>query len=327
MVVTSAHAFGSPSAGVDFMRRRITRIVPLYWAVTTVALAAALVVPNLMKVPSGADHYPYILSSYLFWPYARLTGDVRPLATPGWTLKLEMLFYVVFAMALFFPRRVGLSLLFGSLGVLVAARVSGVFPGVALNFWGDPIVLGFLFGAAVGIAHYRGVRVSGPWAVSLLGIGFAALMLPPELAGAEDDLLCRLAPALPATAVVAAVALGPQVNDSRRMWWPALAVGDASYSLYLVHEFLLRPFHFVWAKEAVGVLPLWMFVPAGIAIALLAAFATYYFFERPVTRWLNAAKGPKRASRPPTFAERRDAIATRHGGVTGLGSLPRQVPT
>jgi peptidoglycan/LPS O-acetylase OafA/YrhL len=30
----------------------------------------------------------------------RLTGNVRPLATPGWTLNLEMFFYVIFSVAL-----------------------------------------------------------------------------------------------------------------------------------------------------------------------------------------------------------------------------------
>ena len=118
MVVTSARAFGSSPAAIDFMRRRIIRIVPLYWLVTTFALVGILVVPSLSKAPPGDPLY--IFASYLFWPYMRLTGDIRPLAMPGWTLNLEMLFYVVFAVSLLFRRRVGLSLLFASPGLLVA---------------------------------------------------------------------------------------------------------------------------------------------------------------------------------------------------------------
>jgi exopolysaccharide production protein ExoZ len=53
MVVTSASAFGSWSAAVDFMRRRIIRIVPLYWLVTTFALVGILVMPSLSKAPPG----------------------------------------------------------------------------------------------------------------------------------------------------------------------------------------------------------------------------------------------------------------------------------
>lgn len=295
MVVTTAHAFGSPRAAVDFMRRRIIRIVPLYWLVTTAALATLVATPALMKVlPTD---YGYMLASYLFWPAVRLTGDVRPLATPGWTLNLEMFFYVVFAVALLFPRRLGLSFLFGTLGLLVAAQVSGLLPGIALNFWGDPIVLGFLSGAALGIVYYRGLRLSGATAVFLMLCGFAGLWHS-QFPGPEDALVARLADAIPAALVLAAFALGPQVDERWRGWAPALIVGDASYSLYLVHEFMLRPLYLAWQKGALGVVPLWIFVPVGFAVSLAAALATYYFFEKPVTRWLNGRRRKPRAPAP-----------------------------
>ena len=285
MVVTSARAFGSWSAALDFMRRRLIRIVPLYWLVTTFALVGILVMPSLSKAPPGDPLY--VVASYLFWPYMRLTGDIRPLATPGWTLNLEMLFYVVFAASLLFRRRVGLSLLFASLGLLVAARVSGLLPGVALNFWGDPIILGFLLGAAVGIAYVNGLRLSGLSAVMLTAIGFAIIFLSWIPSGAEDTLARRLAEAAPATLVLIAVALGPQINEARKLWRPALLIGDASYSLYLVQEFLLRLQSLGWHKAPTTVLPLWMFIPVGIALTLLVSLTMYRYFEKPVTVWLN----------------------------------------
>src|SRR5581483_8001519 len=125
-------------------------------------LGLVLVMPSLMPQVSSADHV-YVMDSYLFWPSMRPTSDIRPLATQGWTLNLEILFYVVFAMALLFPRRIGFGMLFGTLGLLVAAHVSGLFPGVALNFWGHPIVLGFLAGAAIGLIYNRDVRLPGRW--------------------------------------------------------------------------------------------------------------------------------------------------------------------
>lgn len=285
MVVTSAEAFGSGSAAMDFMRRRIFRIVPLYWAVTTVALVLALARPNLSNAPPG--DYLYLAASYLFWPYQCLTGYARPLATPGWTLNLEMLFYVVFAVALLFRRRIGLPLLFASLGLLVAARVSRLLPGVALNFWGDPIVLGFLFGAAAGIAFNNGWRLSGLAVTVLAAIGFGVAFGTSLPAGAEDDLLPRLWSAAPAALILIAFALGPQVDEKRSLWRVALLIGDASYSLYLVHEFLLRLLSLSWFKSPLATLPLWTFIPLGFAIVVPVAILTYWYFERPVTRWLN----------------------------------------
>ena len=288
MVVTSARAFGSSSAAIDFMRRRLIRIVPLYWLVTTFALVGILVVPSLSKAPPGDPLY--VVASYLFWPYVRLTGDIRPLATPGWTLNLEMLFYVVFAVSLLFRRRAGLSLLFASLGLLIAARVSGLLPGVALNFWGDPIVLGFLFGAAVGVAYVNGLRLSGLSAIMLMVIGFGIMFMSWAPTGAEDSLALRLAEAAPATLVLIGIALGPQIDVDRSVWRSGLLIGDASYSLYLVQEFLLRLLSLSWFKGPLAILPLWTFIPIGVAITVLVALMMYRYFENPVTRWLNGDK-------------------------------------
>ncbi|HEY1474856.1 MAG TPA: acyltransferase [Pseudolabrys sp.] len=285
MVVTSAHAFGSLSAATDFMRRRLIRIVPLYWLVTTAALCVVLLAPSLSKAPAG--DYLYIVASYLFWPYMRMTGDIRPLATPGWTLNLEMLFYVVFAISLLLRRRLGLWLLFCSLGLLVAARVGGLLSGVTLNFWGDPIILGFLLGAAVGIAYINGYRLSGLSALMLTLIGFAVIFLSWIPSGTEDALVRRLAEAAPATLILIALALGPQIDDSRKLWWPALLIGDASYSLYLIQEFLLRLMSLGWHKVLPQSLPLWLFIPIGIAAVVTVAVTMYWCFEKPVTKWLN----------------------------------------
>jgi exopolysaccharide production protein ExoZ len=286
MVVTTATAFGSPAAAFDFMRRRLIRIVPLYWAVTTLMLVVVIFTPGLMPKVAGGDH-SYLMDSYLFWPSMRLAGDIRPLATQGWTLNLEMLFYVVFAVALMFSRRIGFAILFGSLGLLVTARVCGLLPGVVLNFWGQPIVLGFLSGAVIGILYNRGVRLSAWWSVPLLVIGFGTLFMRPS--GEEDELWPFLSCIIPSAAVLAAVALGPQIDERRRLWLPALLIGDASYSLYLLHPFMLRPIYFVWLKASLGtVFPLWAFVPAGFAVAIASAVVTYRYFERPLTRRLNS---------------------------------------
>lgn len=317
MVVTTAQAFGSGASALDFMRRRVIRIVPLYWLVTTIALVVVLAVPRLMKAPPG-DHL-YFIASYLFWPYMRATGDIRPLATPGWTLNLEMLFYVVFAISLFFRRRAGMPLLFSSLGLLVGARVSGLLPGIALNFWGDPIVLGFLFGVAVGIAFNNGVRVSGLSAILLIAIGFTVLFYFPVPDGAEDDLLPRLAAAIPSTIILMGVALGPQIDGKRTIWFPALLVGNASYSLYLVQEFLLRLLSLFWTKGPLAALPLWMFIPIGFAVVLTVTLVTYWCFEKPVTRWLNSRTsfGVKR-----TLSNLRTGALSTIQSVRG-SSLPR----
>ena len=309
MVVTTANSFGSAGATFDFLRRRIIRIVPLYWVLTTFVLALTVAAPNLTKTPAG-DHL-YVISSYLFWPYLCLSGYARPLVTPGWTLNLEMLFYATFAVALLFRQRTGMLVLFGSLGLLVTARVAGVLPGVALNFWGDPVILCFLSGAAVGVLYNNGVRLPWPWAMALLATGVCLIADPWRPTGLEDDFLPRLAWVEPSTMVLAALALGPQADGQSRLWQPVLLIGDASYGLYLIHEFLLRVLSIAWAKAALGkVMPLWTFVPIGIAVALAASVVVFWCFERPVTRWLQELSWAKIAPWLSPATLRRYAIAS-----------------
>lgn len=288
MIATCYDSFGKSGASVDFLKRRIIRIVPLYWMLTTLALVASLLLPNLMKMPVFDG--PYVLASYLFWPAIRSTGDIRPLVTPGWTLNLEMMFYVVFAVALLFPRRVGIALTGAVLTVLCIAHVSGIAGGTLLTFWGDPIVLGFVFGIGIGWLFKMGFRLSPAVAMVVMGVG-TVLLFHPRLSGfAENDIAVRLADAIPCAILLAGAMLGPQVDVARyRLLMPALWVGDASYSLYLVHEFGLRPLRLAWTAGIGSSVSLWLFVAAGVALSLALAFATYWLFERPVTNWLNRA--------------------------------------
>ena len=168
--------------------------------------------------------------------------------------------------------------------------MSGLLPGVALNFWGDPIVLGFLLGATVGIAYISGLRLSGLSAVVLITIGFGIMFLSWVPEGAEDSLPLRLAEAAPATLVLIGIALGPQVDTDRTLWQSGLAIGNASYGLYLVQEFLLRLLSLSWFKGPLAIFPLWTLIPIGIAITVLVALTIYRYFEKPVTAWLSGDK-------------------------------------
>src|SRR5207237_5929129 len=86
-----------------FLGRRIARIVPIYWTVTTIYLAVALSAPSLLNSEFlGAGG---VLASYLFIPVTRPDGLVQPLYGLGWTLNYEMFFYVLFSLAVAWPRR------------------------------------------------------------------------------------------------------------------------------------------------------------------------------------------------------------------------------
>jgi exopolysaccharide production protein ExoZ len=51
MVMTSWNSFGRPGAPLDFIKRRITRIVPLYWLITSIAVIGIIISPSMLNVP------------------------------------------------------------------------------------------------------------------------------------------------------------------------------------------------------------------------------------------------------------------------------------
>ncbi|MEP6828154.1 MAG: acyltransferase, partial [Aestuariivirga sp.] len=125
MVTISWDDFAKPGAATSFLRRRLERVVPLYWIVTTLAVVGVMIVPSLLSVP--VTDLGYFISSYLFWPVSRVNGLVRPIANLGWTLNLEMMFYVVFTFALFWKRAAGMMLSIGVLLLLSALKMSDIF--------------------------------------------------------------------------------------------------------------------------------------------------------------------------------------------------------
>ena len=84
----------------DFARRRIRRIVPLYWLATLFSATVALVAPSLLK--STVFDLPHLAASLLFMPWSNPAdpSTITPVVVPGWTLNYEMFFYFVFALLL-----------------------------------------------------------------------------------------------------------------------------------------------------------------------------------------------------------------------------------
>ncbi|HEX8666674.1 MAG TPA: acyltransferase [Beijerinckiaceae bacterium] len=287
MVHASAPLFGTEGAGRIFLARRIARIVPVYWAVTTLYLAIALAVPALLNAELlGWGH---VVASYLFIPTARPDGNVQPLYGLGWTLNYEMFFYILFAVAVAWPRRRAVPALAAVLIGLVAVGLLLRPLPQPLGFWTDPIVLEFVYGMALGYFHAKGIRL-GPVARALLGgAAILALIAVASRLGIWTIPYRALAYGLPAAMLVAAVALGRERRNEGRLANIGAAVGDASYALYLIHPFAIRAGReVVWRSGLGGVIGPWTFVVLALAASVLAAVVVYRLFERPATAWVRA---------------------------------------
>ncbi|MFJ5370384.1 acyltransferase family protein, partial [Bosea sp. CER48] len=238
MVHASQDLFGRSGAWREFLKRRLARIVPLYWAMTTLFLLVGLAVPAVLN--SGAPNLTQILGSYLFWPVVSTQGLVQPVYSLGWTLNYEMLFYVLFAGGLALPMRWTLPAVAAVLALLVAGEHLGRSPGLPFSFWGQPIVLEFAAGMGIAVLRQRGFRLHGAMRVLVAAAGVAVLVTAAQWPGSDGPWSSVIWRGGAAVLLMLAAGCGREGIVPIRPVKALAAVGNASYALYLVHPFVIR---------------------------------------------------------------------------------------
>ncbi len=290
MVHASGELFGRPGATRLFLERRIARIVPLYWAATTLVLLVGLAVPAVLN--SGAPSLAQIAASYLFWPAVSTQGFVQPVYSLGWTLNYEMLFYLLFAASLALPRAMAVPVVVVALLALVGSeRLAGPLP-LPFGFWGQPIVLEFTAGMGLALLRARGLRLTVPLRLILVVAGLVILLFGRHLplpSGPWRDLALH---GSAASLLVLAAVSGRDGGEAGRGSRILASLGDASYALYLVHPFIIRGLREVFVRAALHEPA--VFMATALAGALAAALIIHRLFEIPATQWLRRQLGERR---------------------------------
>jgi len=286
MVHTSRDMFGHATMRREFVRRRLIRIVPLYWIITGVLAAHAIVRYGAAGLTEANLSPGLIVASFFFVPWARPDGDMTPLLAVGWTLSYEMLFYLLFAASLALPRRAAVGATALMLIIAIAAAVPGGGPPGRTAGWPALIAVEFIYGMAIALLA-GAVKLPRAAALALLGLGITGLVV---VAHASPQSEYRFALwGIPCALVVAGVTLH-RFPLASWPWRPLIVLGNASYALYLVHPFMGMP-RLVTERVFGETRGPWLDHPIAYAIALVAlmigaALAVHVFIERPVIRIL-----------------------------------------
>jgi exopolysaccharide production protein ExoZ len=275
MVYVHGGDFGHPKATRTFYARRIARIIPLYWVVT--------ISYGIKQIRFGQATVWEVAKSLLFIPYQTSGGLWRPVLGQGWTLNYEMLFYAIFGLALIFAR--GQWIVFGIFGTLVILNLCDfVGSNNVVEFWSNPIILYFLAGVAIGLIRTRATR--GPSFAVAFSFALAALAgaaLFSDLIGATSTPVHFVVP-LVTVAAVAVTALAredSQVSTARRL---AKRIGDASYSIYLTHTFVIAPAAKIVVAKIFPHTPIIVFTVLMIAATAIVGYLVFRLLERPLIK-------------------------------------------
>ncbi len=304
------------TTSVHFLQKRILRIVPLYWAGTLVVFGITLVVPSLVQ--STTADFGDLLKSLFFIPFYK-GQTIAPVLFLGWTLNLEMFFYLLFAISLTLTQRYRAlicSLIIFGLAVAGQLLRTNI---VIWQFFTQPIILDFILGmACFALLKRAGIgRSSRPSFIRRLvftTLGSIFLISMPLSIGQAPE-ATGLTPGATGgvvLAVLGAFALFCLVYglSGTALPRPIVMVGDASYSLYLFHPYVIQLFARVFKSFEANDTGARVLAVLAISLCCLLAVMLYRFVEAPVTRYLRRtllAKGPRGdMAGPPT---RRGAFA------------------
>lgn len=281
---------GRPHSLPAYLWKRVTRIYPIYWfALGVLALLIAFgFVRDVDPVVARTD-ISQLLVTLLLLPQHR-----SPLLGVSWTLQHEMLFYLLFGLAIL-NRRLGCAILTCWLLLIVGGMIWGAhgFPwaptSLLWDFIASPYHLQFLLGIAVAAAVLAD-RVPLPrtlLAVGIVGITTTAALEDLdriEYLGAIGGVLFGGFSACAIAGMAAAERKGMLSVGAM-----PLLFGEASYAIYLVHfQAIALMAALLIGSGFIHVMPGWLLMLALAIGGGVAGIAVHVVAERPILRWLRS---------------------------------------
>lgn len=265
-----------------FAMHRIARIVPAYWIYTGILATTLIIDPTFLKL----THFntEFLLKSLFFIPTANPSGiGIYPLLPVGWTLNYEMIFYCVFLLSFYFPRKLQVITIAISLFLLstVASHLGGEF-----SFYGNKIIYEFLFGIMIAILYKKGVVQKIPAFASFAMILIAIGMLIHFGQVSHDAFKTGIPCAMLLLSIVSLERFTPKLELLKNL-------GDWSYSTYLCHVLVMCFFMKIQKRFELNDGVTLVFIVMGI---LVVSYSSFRWVEKPISDLVKKSfKNPPKA--------------------------------
>ncbi len=287
-----------------FLRDRMLRVAPLYWIASAVYILPAFLV--MADVPLD-----WVLTAVLILPGEQY---IAPPLVVGWSLAFELAFYGIVAVIMTtVAREKRVTTLIVLMSVLaVSGQMLQPLDGLAAILF-NPIMVEFAIGLGVHMlwrrGHVRAIALA-PW---LIGAGIAFLLMS-AVGGFDFKTLHMYVIRGETGAVRALIWAAPWGMIMLGLLWRSGSagqerargnavlnrIGDASYSIYLVHQF---PLDIAERQLPGGFFPPDLVIVGSYAIAVGLGLIVHRTIEKPMMAWfkrLTAEETEKRGQSPVT---------------------------
>jgi len=259
--------FKRKSLPLNFIKARLIRIVPIYWIVSSFVvflffLDSGVIIKRNFTIE-------LISSSYFFYSY--LINDIYPIIVQGWTLEFELLFYIIFAVSLNF-RSLKLTIIFATIILTLITVLTKQF-----------LFIEFIFVMIIAYM-YNEIKINKRIGLTCLMFGFFLLLLSIEYSMRLESLSRIFFWGIPSTLIIFGSVFGKQLNNSILLY-----LGNASYSIYLVHLFSIIAFYrfssiFLKGYDA-DILVIFCFI-----LTIISGCLFYSFIEKPIITFFKKEK-------------------------------------
>jgi len=275
MIISSQKLIGMPGGWKTFLKKRLIRIVPIYFLFNILKVVVMFASNGLVK--HTVLDIPYIIKSFFFLPALNADGKFFPLYGVGWTLNFEMFYYLLFTIALASKKNpiIFTSFFFIPLAIL-SFYTNKTWPDV--RFYCNILVLNFIYGMLAAWLITGKKTIVVPVALLMVVAGLCFLFIP--ALNSQPKSIVGLA-----TFILIYGAASADKQISRYLPSFVIFLGGASYSLYLIHPTIAPIIPTLFNKLHIST-PM-LSVAGCIVAAIVSACIFYKLVELPLTAVLS----------------------------------------
>lgn len=267
---------------VSYIKKRIIRIYPIYWVVILFFLGIQLLLPEFYKTGFSFTLYNIFSTLFLFPNHFMVNGV-------SWSLSYELFFYLMFISLFFFKKK---AILWSFIAYTVCLFFFNffLFQGSSyLSVWEfifSPMNLEFIGGVIIGNIYGKISLIQGK---RLLSIGIILFVISASLVNAGIFIFGSSIDRViffgwsSFLIVLGIVAIETKITIEKRKINKLVLLGDASYSLYLIHlPILVAAFKIYKFFDAFAYLNVTLFACFVSILIVLSGIFFYIYIEKPL---------------------------------------------